>query len=175
MPSKRARGSYAKLICLHCRSRKIKCNLPDEATIQPSNTPQPPGKKCERCRQRALDCIVDHTTLGRPAYKRSRVEVILTADSLDDFPQPTGEASSADVERFLLSTPPQGDVPGCQTQKPSNSEMVDALSNQFRHLRSLVSRDKGFANILPGYSPTPMRKSILELVNPALSGLLDRQ
>lgn len=42
--------------------------------IESSQQPQPAGKKCQRCAQLGLDCIVGPTVLGRPAHKRQRNE-----------------------------------------------------------------------------------------------------
>jgi hypothetical protein len=67
----RVRGHYAKLICLNCRARKIKCQL--STAVEPSDQPQPHAKKCVRCRRHGLECVVDRTTLGRPAHKRKKM------------------------------------------------------------------------------------------------------
>ncbi|KLJ10860.1 hypothetical protein EMPG_13777 [Blastomyces silverae] len=73
---RRPRGKYSRLICRGCRSRKIKCVLPNPNEIQPSGLPQAAGKSCERCCNLNLECIVEPTSLGRPAAKR-----ILRTDS----------------------------------------------------------------------------------------------
>lgn len=61
---KRRREKYSRLICLGCRSRRIRCVLPD-ITIVPSSEPQTPDKACQRCAQNGLDCVVDYTTSVR--------------------------------------------------------------------------------------------------------------
>ncbi|PGH30849.1 hypothetical protein GX50_06392 [[Emmonsia] crescens] len=66
------RGKYASLICHGCRSRKIKCILPNPDEIEPSGIPQTAAKSCERCCNFNLECIVERTSLGRPAAKRVR-------------------------------------------------------------------------------------------------------
>jgi hypothetical protein len=66
------RGKYARLICHGCRSRKIKCILPDPDDVGPLGAPLPAEKACERCRSMHLECILDQTVLGRPASKRTR-------------------------------------------------------------------------------------------------------
>ena len=62
--NKRRREKYSRLICLGCRSRRIRCVLPD-TSILPSSEPQPISKACQRCSQNGLDCIVDYTTSVR--------------------------------------------------------------------------------------------------------------
>jgi Fungal Zn(2)-Cys(6) binuclear cluster domain len=79
---RKPRGSYAGLICLRCRARKIKCVLPDG--VQPSNVPQSDAHSCQRCRQNGFECVVDSTTLGRPSRRVER---------------------EANAEEFLLAQP----------------------------------------------------------------------
>lgn len=64
------RGKYSRLICQGCRSRKIKCILPTSDDLAPLGTPQPVETSCTRCRNFNLECIVERTSLGRPAAKR---------------------------------------------------------------------------------------------------------
>lgn len=71
---RKPRGRYARLICRACRSRKIKCNLSNIDELGPLGSPQTLEKSCERCRSLNLECIVERTTLGRPAAKRHRNE-----------------------------------------------------------------------------------------------------
>lgn len=62
------RGKYARAICQNCRSRKIKCVLPYPDHVGP----QSPRTSCERCSSLGLACIVEATTIGRPALKRTQ-------------------------------------------------------------------------------------------------------
>ncbi|KAK2811525.1 hypothetical protein FQN50_002148 [Emmonsiellopsis sp. PD_5] len=74
------RGQYSRLICRGCRSRKIKCWLPNpNGPISVLGAPQRAEQACERCRNLTLECIVERTPLGRPAGKRTR-----RTDSLAD-------------------------------------------------------------------------------------------
>ena len=91
-PAKRARGSYAKLICLRCRERRIKCQLPNEQSVQPSPNPQPLEKACERCTQKGLECIVRKTTLGRPSHKHKVLPEIDSSKLLETSRSPSPEA-----------------------------------------------------------------------------------
>ncbi|CBQ70203.1 conserved hypothetical protein (C-terminal fragment), partial [Sporisorium reilianum SRZ2] len=54
-PAKRRR--YARRSCLTCRSKKTRCELPDE-TVASSHDPLPVYKACHRCRALDLPCVV---------------------------------------------------------------------------------------------------------------------
>jgi len=73
-PERGTRGRYARLRCQGCRTRKIKCNLPELNELGPLGSPQAPGESCERCRTLGLECVVERSTLGRPSFKRSESE-----------------------------------------------------------------------------------------------------
>lgn len=65
--SKRARGKYARLICLGCRERRIKCELPDEAEVPDLGELRTVQTPCYRCKRLKIPCIVRQTILGRPS------------------------------------------------------------------------------------------------------------
>ena len=46
--------------------------LPDPDNVGTSGVPQVAEKSCQRCRNLGLECIVEHTILGRPTAKRAR-------------------------------------------------------------------------------------------------------
>lgn len=54
-----SRGPYARRICSHCRSRKVKCHLPDPEAVRPSADPLEQHLSCKRCIDKALDCIIE--------------------------------------------------------------------------------------------------------------------
>ena len=176
--SKRRREKYSKLICLGCRARRIRCALPD-TSIQPSSQPQPQEKACHRCRQNGLDCIVDSTTLGRPAQKRNRVDQSLnvqqTIEQNDSYDGDSEEAPH-NVEDFLLSHPeiPSDDVLATKIpQPPTKSEMFESVFSTFHLLSALLSRDKKFASNI-GSQPLIMG-TVIELVEDRFTELLDTQ
>lgn len=176
---KRRREKYSKLICLGCRARRIRCALPDQ-NIQPSQQPQPQDKACHRCRQNGLDCIVDQTTLGRPAQKRNRVEQSLNVQQTveqNNSEDGDTEEESQNVEEFLLSHPEidNDDVLATKIPKPppTKSEMFDAVFSPFHLLSSLLSRDKRFASTI-GSQPL-IRDTVIELVDHRFTDLLDGQ
>ena len=177
--TKRRREKYSKLICFGCRARRIRCLLPD-TDIQPSSEPQPTGKACHRCQQNGFDCIVDHTTLGRPAQKRNHVDqasnVQQTTGPSEQHP-PSGQIEDINDENvgdFLLTRARRKDGgPDDARARPSKSEIVQAMISPFHLLSALLSRDKHFAtSIVPKQVPAG---SILDVVNDHLTVLLDRQ
>ncbi|KAL4740449.1 hypothetical protein BDV11DRAFT_169065 [Aspergillus similis] len=116
----KTRGRYARWICRGCRSRKIKCNLPDlhEQDLVPGTLLQSPEKSCERCRTLGLECIIERTTMGRPALKRGKppsqtacnppVTSIVIKDHLvsesNNDRGTTRESQSLDEEKLFRST-----------------------------------------------------------------------
>ncbi|OQO06692.1 hypothetical protein B0A48_08479 [Cryoendolithus antarcticus] len=144
------RGNYAKLLCLNCRARKIKCVLPDHVTIEPSPQPQTHESSCARCIAQGLECIVDHAILGRPSAKRTRTELGIEHDEprqMQDEVEPTGD----DVVEFVLLDV-RTEVEAIEQRsrkdqimsKPSKHEIFSALLDPAHLFASLVARDKDF-------------------------------
>ncbi|KAF2720383.1 hypothetical protein K431DRAFT_212318, partial [Polychaeton citri CBS 116435] len=196
VPSKRSRGTYARLICLRCRSRKIKCVLQDDdRLLQPSPNPLPHDKACQRCQQNGYECILDYTTLGRPAQKRTKTAT--AAGGGDDISSLTRDAQTAShvgdlteialvdtqspsAEAFLLSHPIQeGDRSKSQVKdqvqlQPSNEELLEALMGPSRLLASLLAQDGSFGHSLPLPGPCPRGVDLLALVKHDLAVLLEK-
>lgn len=151
-PARQPRGNYAKLICLNCRSRKIKCNLPEHADIEPSPNPQPFERACMRCQQQGLECIVDKTILGRPSQKRPRPDQVkaekdeISKEDVAEEPQ-----YDPDVQDFVLSdlraeVNEIDSVLSMPTRpKPSKREVFEALMDSTHLFSSLLARDANFA------------------------------
>lgn len=155
-PSRAPRGSYSKLKCIQCRTRKIKCVLPNLA-IEPSDSPQPKETSCIRCQQQGLECVVDKTILGRPSHKRRRSQSGTT--SLTE-PDDSGDGHAHDVEHneedddlqaFVLSHVQSAvddiDRPMFPPKmaKPSRHEVFAALVDSTHLLSALLARDALFA------------------------------
>lgn len=176
--AKRRREKYSKLICLGCRARRIRCILPD-TSIHPSPEPQPAERACQRCQQNGLDCVVDFTTLGRPAQKRNRIDRDnsnqqqnnASSEPNDDFEDPL----SHDVDGFLLSHPESkdDDAPVLKKQRPNKKEVSEAMASAYHLLAALLLRDKHFASSI-GTQPL-VTQSVLELVDEGTMALLDSQ
>ncbi|KAF2876285.1 hypothetical protein BDV95DRAFT_560375 [Massariosphaeria phaeospora] len=63
--SKRPRGAYSRLICLGCRERRIRCELPSDAEIPDPGELRTVQTPCYRCKRLGLPCVVRQTILGR--------------------------------------------------------------------------------------------------------------
>ena len=174
-PSKRARGSYAKLICFSCRERRIKCRLPNDA--QPSPSPQPAGHECERCQQHGLECIVRKTTLGRPSQKKRQGPV--TPPETDPKVQEESRSPSPDPEDFvlLMLNDRDGDpsrIIALNHERPTNVQLMQAITKTFDLTSALLARDKRFASSVAGLQDT-VPVTISELIDEDMAALLDHQ
>lgn len=177
------RGNYARLICLNCRARKIKCNLPTDIPIDASPLPQPPDRACTRCEQRGLDCIVDKTILGRPAQKRrcpgqpKDEDLALVDDSPDAEPE-----LDPDVQDFVLSDLRDevhdigSHIAAPGKTKPSKHEIFESLMDSTHLFAALMSRDSRFGSRIFGSGfDVDMSVDETKLVSDGLAALLDEQ
>lgn len=153
-----ARGSYSKLICLNCRSRKIKCILPtQDDSIQPSSSPQPADRACIRCQQQGLECIIDKTILGRPSSKRKQTEEQTHAGRNNTYgcsvtpPSTTYDESAVDdvdVVGFVLADVEDeinrvaARLP--RKDRPEDHEVYQALIDPYHLISTVIKRDKKF-------------------------------
>lgn len=69
--TKRQRGAYARLLCLGCRDRRIRCELPSEVEIPEPGELRTVQTPCYRCKRLGIPCIVRQTILGRPSTESS--------------------------------------------------------------------------------------------------------
>jgi hypothetical protein len=180
-PARQPRGSYAKLICLNCRSRKIKCNLPTDVQIKPSQHAQPHELACTRCQQQGLECIVDKTVLGRPAQKRQRPEQPTAEESrLDGEDAGDEEQLDPNVQDFVLSDL-RDEVHDIDVQvtantraRPSKREVFDSLTDSAHLLSAMMARDKNFGSLV--FRPMgDVAVDVTRLVDNDLTVLLDEQ
>ena len=176
-PAKRARGSYAKLICLRCRERRIKCQLADDGSVLPGPEPQPADKACIRCQQQELPCVVRKTTLGRP--NQSKKQQLLTPTSTNEsYQQPSRSPSPAAEDLVLLTLDQgQGSKPrrsSTLADQPASVQMYGAINRTFDITSGLLARDKRF-----GSANTELKdlvpKPIDEILSTELAELLDQQ
>jgi hypothetical protein len=176
------RGNYARLICLNCRARKIKCTLPTDVPIEASPSPQPQDRACTRCQQQGLDCIVDKTVLGRPAQKRQRPGQSRNEDWAALLDETAVEPElDPDVQDFVLSDLRDEvreigshiAVPLPGRTKPSKREIFDSLMNLFA---ALMARDFKFGSRNFGSgTDVNMSVDVTGLVSDGLAALLDEQ
>jgi hypothetical protein len=177
------RGNYAKLICLNCRSRKIKCSLPTDVYIEPSPRPQPPELSCTRCRQQGLDCIVDKTILGRPAQKRQRPDQRKAEEeTLAGAGAGDGTELDPNVQLFVLSEL-RDEVQEIDVQvttqakaRPSKREVFESLMDSTHLFSALMARDKSFGSL--AFQAVGVGDSTIDvtrLVDEDLTRVLDEQ
>lgn len=179
--TRQPRGSYAKLICLNCRARKIKCNLPADAQIEPSQYPQPLERACTRCQQQGLDCIVDKTVLGRPAQKRRRPALLKSErGGLNNEVAGDDEELDPNVQDFVLSDlrDEVHDIDAQATAKtrerPSKREVFESLTDSAHLFSALMARDTNFGSLV--FQPTGDKAvDVTRLVDNNLTMLLDEQ
>ena len=180
-PTRQPRGSYAKLICLNCRARKIKCNLPTDVQIEPSEHPQPPERSCTRCQQQGLDCIVDKTVLGRPAQKRRRPEQ-LTGEGESHVDEVPGGYEDLDpnVQDFVLSDL-RDEVQDIDAQaaakagaRPSKREVCESLTDAAHLFSALMARDTNFGSLV-FQNTGDTTVDVTRLVENDLATVLDEQ
>ncbi|KAK3115619.1 hypothetical protein LTR53_004826, partial [Teratosphaeriaceae sp. CCFEE 6253] len=158
------------------KGRRIRCLLPD-TTIQPSPQPQPADKACARCSQNNFDCIVDSTTLGRPAQKRMRSDEALarqvsrTSEQVCQEQDELAELASLEVEDFLLSQPETEVEQRTRGVQPSRSEISEVVLTPYHLFSALLSRDSQFASLLS--SPPHAAPDILDLVSHDTATVLD--
>ncbi|KAK3680941.1 hypothetical protein LTR37_021014 [Vermiconidia calcicola] len=70
---KRPRNKYSRVICLGCRERRIRCELPRDVEIPRSGELQEVRTPCYRCRRLDIPCLIRQTILGRPSAQSSAV------------------------------------------------------------------------------------------------------
>lgn len=176
-PAKRARGSYAKLICFRCRERRIKCQLADDGSVVPSSDPQPPDKACQRCSNLGLDCIVRKTTLGRPSTKRPSIPTPPSTGKahVEDFRSPTPH--SEDLLLLGLEEEKSGSVQlagSLVSERPTSVQLMSAINKTFDLTSSLLGRDRRFGSSVGELREmTPLK--IEDVVDEELAGVLDQQ
>jgi hypothetical protein len=178
------RGNYARLICLNCRARKIKCTLPTDVSIEASSSPQPQDRACTRCQQQSLDCIVDKTVLGRPAHKRLRPGQSKNGESALEVDDETGVEPELDhdVQDFVLSDLRDevdeigSHVAEPRRTKPSKREIFESLMDPVHLFAALMSRDSKFGRLAFGSGvDVDMLVDLPKLVSDGMAALLDEQ
>ena len=69
--SKRTRDKYSRVICLGCRERRIRCDLPIEVEIPDPGELRTVQTPCYRCKRLGIPCVIRQTILGRPSSESS--------------------------------------------------------------------------------------------------------
>ncbi|KAI7341291.1 hypothetical protein KC315_g214 [Hortaea werneckii] len=177
--SKGPRGHYSRFRCLNCRSRKIKCQLPEDYS-----SPEASGAaeaRCKRCESLDLDCVVEKTVLGRPAAKRKRTDAPLDEEQ-------DGETSLLDsstdhvvfdphLNEYLLCNVTDDGILSSSAVTPSphnKHEALDTLVSPAHFVAAVLTHDTIFAARI-GNASDNGKEDLLDLVSSGLAALLDEQ
>lgn len=68
VPPKRIREKYSRLICIGCRDRRIRCELPSDVEIPKPGELRTIQTPCHRCKRLGIPCVIRQTILGRPGH-----------------------------------------------------------------------------------------------------------
>lgn len=179
------RGKYARLICAGCRSRKIKCVLPSPESIGPLGIPQPLETSCERCRHLDLQCIIERSTLGRPAAKRSQRNPPQNQASV---PLEKPEEKEDEVETALLGLEINdhlfSEVPGGNTipsqangnpkpsQRPDKRAVFRSMTEANAFMSSVLGKDTAFGCEI-AYATSRWKRPLSDLISNDIAISLD--
>ncbi|KAF2803189.1 uncharacterized protein BDZ99DRAFT_427741 [Mytilinidion resinicola] len=176
-PERGTRGRYARLLCQGCRSRKIKCNLPDINELGPLGSPQTPERSCERCRTLGLECVIERSTLGRPSSKRSESETGRKSNSAHCHSatqnEELGSPSNSQIKDHLALE---------STASPGTTQEIRAVADktvfesviEFQHFFALaLGKDRIFGATIPR-STSGCMTPLPELVSQEIASSLDK-
>lgn len=68
-PTSAKRDKYSRLICIGCRDRRIRCELPGDVDIPKPGELRTIQTPCYRCRRLKIPCVIRQTILGRPSHQ----------------------------------------------------------------------------------------------------------
>ncbi|CRG89199.1 hypothetical protein PISL3812_06235 [Talaromyces islandicus] len=159
---RRPRGKYARLICQRCRSRKIKCVLPNPEFLELTGKPQFPGQACDRCRNFNLECIVERTMLGRPAANRDRLSASNSAPGAAG-----GDAEPLDIQEYMWSGDAEEPLqikkppgPAAKSRHPSKQDVFESIIDPACFLSLVLANNPVFGSSIvhatipwPGFLP----------------------
>lgn len=151
------RGRYARLICRGCRARKIKCVLP--SPVGPLDSPPAQAASCERCRNLDLECIIEHTSLGRPPAKRANRAKLASKSPQSDLSTPRSgrqdeeKASrlSDSIRQYLFSGAMDDNLMLQRSRNPTYSSADDdllyhAMANTSTFIAGVLAKDPSFGS-----------------------------
>lgn len=116
---KRPRDRYSRLICLGCRERRIRCELPSEVEVPNPGELRTVQTPCYRCKRLGIPCVVRQTVLGRSSNS--------TPAPAAFQPATTGEV----VSRIIIEFPSQTVTHTHTTTIQNHTQLAD---------RSVISR-----------------------------------
>ncbi|KAK2744745.1 hypothetical protein FQN55_006501 [Onygenales sp. PD_40] len=183
------RGQYARLICSGCRSRKIKCWLPNpKGPISVLGAPQPAEEACERCRNLNLECIVERTSLGRPPAKRTRrtdsqansnylsASATIELDSSLNDGSSSSTPSSMEIKGYLFSETADDSLifqnDATMSKTPGKQDIFRSMLEPGFFVSSILVNDLVFGSCIP-HATSRWNMSLPGLVSNELAILLD--
>lgn len=173
-PERGTRGRYARVICQGCRSRKIKCNLPDINELGPLGSPQTPEKSCERCRTLDLECVIERSILGRPSFKRSESETGRISTSAQSRPatQNDGPRSPFNSHSASESTTSPGTTQ--EIRAMADKTVFESVVEFQQFFASALGKDRIFGATIPRSTSSYMTP-LPELVSQEMASSLDKE
>ncbi|KAF2094069.1 hypothetical protein NA57DRAFT_7355, partial [Rhizodiscina lignyota] len=179
-PERGSRRHYARLICRNCRSRKIKCELPDADCIEPSSVPQTAERSCKRCHNFDLECIVERTILGRPAAKRPRPNSSTAIEPRGQDEGETPQRSGMEIDGYIFSEAADDgfmsrhDNRSRPLGRPSKQDLFQSIIDPANLFSSILAKDQGFGtSITPASSQ--WNKPLPDVIDNDLAASLDKR
>ncbi|KAI7258870.1 hypothetical protein KC352_g10554, partial [Hortaea werneckii] len=177
--SKGPRGNYSRFRCLNCRSRKIKCQLPEDySSPEASRTGE---ARCKRCMALDLECVVERTVLGRPAAKRRRTDVPVDEDQDDETPLLDSSTDQVvfdpHLNEYLLCNVTDDGISSSSAVTPNahnKHEALDTLVSPAHFVAAVLTHDTIFAAHIATTSDCG-NEDLLDLVSSGLAALLNEQ
>jgi hypothetical protein len=79
-PEKRKRSAYSRVICLGCRERRIRCELPSDVEIPNPGEVWTIKTPCYRCKRLAIPCRIRQTILGRSGAEHTNSNIAVETE-----------------------------------------------------------------------------------------------
>lgn len=143
-PEKRKRSAYSRVICLGCRDRRIRCELPSDVEIPNPGEVSTTKTPCYRCKRLAIPCRIRQTVLGRPGAEHTNSNtavdteleparnvvphVIVELSSptpshvVPEVPTPDGKARPQPANELVLR--PSSNLPKNQERAPGHNPLI---------------------------------------------------
>jgi hypothetical protein len=135
---KRPRDSYSRLICLGCRERRIRCELPSEVEIPGPGELRTVQTPCYRCKRLGTPCVIRQTILGRPSPKGT------STAGADSRPR------SNDVNsQILIKLPSRTELPNQPLAIRNETRLVNGSTILSTRLLSSTNLSPNRANPIP--------------------------
>lgn len=154
--------------------------------LGPLGFPQPQETACERCRHLKLECVVERTSLGRPAARRLRGVAagddgaLISAESDAPSGVVASTLSSIDIKDHLFSDVAHGgamghvDLQTKLTERPTKPELFQSMIEPHYFLSSILAKEQAFGSNVARI-PFSWSTSLTELINDDIAMLFDKR